>query len=81
RMIKDIQGMVVRVFAIPHGDVAISVLACMPDNQVDVLYCIGGAPEGGISAAVGRALDGNMQARLIPRRMVKEPTEENIKIG
>ncbi|HEY5715298.1 MAG TPA: class II fructose-bisphosphatase [Psychromonas sp.] len=81
RMIKEMQGLGVRVFAIPDGDVAISVLACMPDNQVDVLYCIGGAPEGVISAAVVRALDGNMQARLIPRPMVKEPTEENIKIG
>ena len=81
RVIKDMQGLGVRVFAIPDGDVAISVLACMPDNQVDVLYCIGGAPEGVISAAVVRALDGNMQARLIPRPMVKGPTEENIKIG
>ncbi|MDN2664760.1 class II fructose-bisphosphatase [Psychromonas sp. 14N.309.X.WAT.B.A12] len=81
RIIKDMQGMGIRVFAIPDGDVAISVLACMPDNQVDVLYCIGGAPEGVISAAVVRALDGNMQARLIPRPMVKEPSEENIKIG
>jgi len=81
RIIKDMQGLGVRVFAIPDGDVAISVLACMPDNQVDVLYCIGGAPEGVISAAVVRALDGNMQARLIPRPMVKGPTPENIKIG
>ncbi|WP_354622918.1 class II fructose-bisphosphatase [Psychromonas sp. MME2] len=81
RIIKDMQGLGVRVFAIPDGDVAISVLACMPDNQVDVLYCIGGAPEGVISAAVVRALDGNMQARLIPRPMVKGPTEENIRIG
>lgn len=81
RIIKEMQGLGVRVFAIPDGDVAISVLACVPDSQVDVLYCIGGAPEGVISAAVVRALDGNMQARLIPRPMVKEPTEENIKIG
>jgi len=81
RVIKDMQGLGCRVFAIPDGDVAISVLACMPDNQVDVLYCIGGAPEGVISAAVVRALDGNMQARLIPRPMVKEATEENIKAG
>jgi len=81
RIIKDMQGLGVRVFAIPDGDVAISVLACMPDNQVDVLYCIGGAPEGVISAAVVRALDGNMQARLIPRPMVKGATEENIRIG
>lgn len=81
RVIKDMQGLGVRVFAIPDGDVAISVLACMPDNQVDVLYCIGGAPEGVISAAVVRALDGNMQARLLPRPMVKGATEENIRIG
>ena len=81
RVIKEMQGLGVRVFAIPDGDVAISVLACVPESQVDVLYCIGGAPEGVISAAVVRALDGNMQARLIPRPMVKEPTEENIKIG
>jgi len=81
RIIKDMQGLGVRVFAIPDGDVAISVLACMPDNQVDVLYCIGGAPEGVISAAVVRALDGNMQARLMPRPMVKGPSEENVRIG
>ena len=81
RMIKDMQGLGVRVFAIPDGDVAISILACVPYSQVDVLYCIGGAPEGIISAAVIRALDGNMQARLLPRPMVKGPTEENIKIG
>ncbi len=80
-VIEEMQALGCRVFAIPDGDVAISVLACMPDNQVDVLYCIGGAPEGVISAAVVRALDGNMQARLIPRPMVKEATEENIKIG
>ncbi|AGH82516.1 fructose 1,6-bisphosphatase II [Psychromonas sp. CNPT3] len=81
RIIKDMQGLGCRVFAIPDGDVAISILACMPDNQVDVLYCIGGAPEGVISAAVVRALDGNMHARLLPRPMVKGPTEENIRIG
>ena len=81
RVIKEMQGLGVRVFAIPDGDVAISILACVPNSQVDVLYCIGGAPEGVISAAVVRALDGNMQARLIPRPMVKEPTEENIRIG
>jgi len=81
RVIKEMQGLGVRVFAIPDGDVAISILACIPDSQVDVLYCIGGAPEGVISAAVVRALDGNMQARLIPRPMVKGPTEENIRIG
>lgn len=81
KAIKEMQGLGVRVFAIPDGDVAASVMACMPESEVDLLYCIGGAPEGVISAAVVRALDGNMQARLLPRPLVKEPTEENIRIG
>lgn len=81
QVIEDIQQLGCRVFAIPDGDVAISVLACVPDSQIDVLYCIGGAPEGVISAAVVRALDGNMQARLVARDKVKGATAENIEIG
>ncbi|WP_147505821.1 fructose-bisphosphatase class II, partial [Acinetobacter baumannii] len=71
----------VRVFAIPDGDVAASILACMPDSEVDVLYGIGGAPEGVVSAAVIRALDGDMQARLLPRHEVKGDSDENLRIG
>lgn len=71
----------VRVFAIPDGDVAASILTCMPDSEVDVLYGIGGAPEGVVSAAVIRALDGDMQARLLPRHEVKGDSDENRRIG
>ncbi|MGL5043023.1 MAG: class II fructose-bisphosphatase [Culicoidibacterales bacterium] len=67
----------VKVYAIADGDVAASVLVCMPDSPIDMYYGIGGAPEGVISAAVVRALDGNMQARLIPRTVAKGDTEEN----
>ena len=70
-----------RVFAIPDGDVAASILTCMPDSEVDVLYGIGGAPEGVVSAAVIRALDGDMQARLLPRHEVKGDSDENLRIG
>ena len=80
-VIADIQAMGARVFAIPDGDVAASILTCMPDSEVDVLYCVGGAPEGVVSAAVIRALDGDMQGRLIPRHEVKGDTEENRKYG
>ncbi len=66
----------VRVFAIPDGDVAASILTCMPDSEVDVLYGIGGAPEGVVSAAVIRALDGDMQGRLLARHDVKGDSEE-----
>lgn len=81
KAIKTMQALGVRVFAVPDGDVAASILACIPESEVDMLYGIGGAPEGIISAAAVRSLDGDMQARLMPRYEVKEPTEENIALG
>ncbi|MFP1592630.1 fructose-bisphosphatase class II [Escherichia coli] len=49
----------------------------MPDSEVDVLYGIGGAPEGVVSAAVIRALDGDMNGRLLARHDVKGDNEES----
>ncbi|WJV53753.1 class II fructose-bisphosphatase [Prodigiosinella aquatilis] len=80
-IIADMQRLGVKVFAIPDGDVAASILTCMPDSEVDVLYGIGGAPEGVISAAVIRALGGDMQGRLLARHDVKGDTAENRRIG
>jgi fructose-1,6-bisphosphatase II len=80
-VIAEMQKLGVRVFAIPDGDVAASVLACMPLSEVDMMYCVGGAPEGVISAAVIRALGGDMQGRLIPRNQVKEDNAENQRIA
>lgn len=76
-IIKQMQKLGIRVMAIPDGDVAASVLCCLPDGGVDVLYGIGGAPEGVIAAAAVRALGGDMNARLRPRHQVKEDTPEN----
>ncbi|PSJ41093.1 class II fructose-bisphosphatase [Zobellella taiwanensis] len=81
KAIKTMQALGVRVFAIPDGDVAASILACIPESEVDMLYGVGGAPEGVISAAVVRALDGDMQARLVPRYEVKGPDEESLELG
>lgn len=80
-VIAQLQQLGVRVFAIPDGDVAASILTCMPDSEVDVLYGIGGAPEGVVSAAVIRALDGDMQGRLLARHHVKGDNEENRRVG
>ena len=67
-VIAEMQQLGVRVFAIP-------------DSEVDVLYGIGGAPEGVVSAAVIRALDGDMNGRLLARHDVKGDNEENRRIG
>ncbi len=80
-VIKQMQQLGVRVFSIPDGDVAASILTCLPDSEVDVLYGIGGAPEGVISAAAIRALDGDMQSRLLARHHVKGDSEANRRTG
>ncbi|WP_299016941.1 class II fructose-bisphosphatase [uncultured Photobacterium sp.] len=80
-VINQMQAMGVRVYAFPDGDVAASILTCMPDSEVDVMYCIGGAPEGVVSAAAIRALGGDMQGRLLPRHQVKGDTETNRELG
>lgn len=79
--IAMMQSMGVRVFAIPDGDVAASILTCMPDSDVDLMYCVGGAPEGVVSAAVIRALGGDMHGRLVTRDKAKGETPETIEAG
>ncbi|MCS2148301.1 class II fructose-bisphosphatase [Scandinavium manionii] len=63
--IEEASALGVKVFALPDGDVAASVLTCQPDNVFDVMYTVGGAPEGVISACAVRAMTGDMQAELI----------------
>lgn len=81
KIIKDLQKMGVRIFAIPDGDVAGSILTAIIDSDADMLYGIGGAPEGVISAAVIKALGGDMQAKLKLRSEVKGISLENDKIS
>ncbi|GAM58143.1 fructose-1,6-bisphosphatase, glpX type [Vibrio ishigakensis] len=80
-IIIKMQRLGVKVFAFPDGDVAASVLTCLPESDIDLMYCIGGAPEGVVTAAVMKALGGDMQGRLLPRHEVKELNDENIRHG
>lgn len=80
-IIKELQKLGIRVYALPDGDVAGSILTSVVDSDVDMLYGIGGAPEGVISAAVIRALGGDMNARLKLRSEVKGVSLENDKIS
>ena len=80
-IIKDLQDMGIKIYALPDGDVAGSILSAVVDSDVDMLYGIGGAPEGVISAAVIKALGGDMNAKLKLRSEVKGITLENDKIS
>jgi fructose-1,6-bisphosphatase II len=53
--------------AFEHGDIERVVHAVASDGSLDLLLGIGGAPEGIIEAAIVRAHDGFMQARLAPQ--------------
>lgn len=76
-IIKALRQQGINVITLPDGDVLASLYATMPNNQIDIMYGIGGAPEGVISAAIAKALGGDMQARLITRDIAKGLTAEN----
>ncbi|QNS14682.1 class II fructose-bisphosphatase [Mannheimia bovis] len=78
QIIADVQKLGVRVIAIPDGDVAAAVQCCLPDGELDLLYGIGGAPEGVVAGAAIRALGGDMNAKLIPRNQVKGNSPEHL---
>jgi fructose-1,6-bisphosphatase II len=64
RQIREAGG---RVRLITDGDVSASLLAVSPDRPVDLLWGIGGTPEGVISAAALKCYGGWMVGRLWPR--------------
>jgi fructose-1,6-bisphosphatase II len=56
-----------RVRLIAHGDVSAALLAVTERSPVDLLWGIGGTPEGVISAAAVKCVGGQLLGRLWPR--------------
>jgi fructose-1,6-bisphosphatase II len=65
--IRAIREAGARVRLIPHGDVSAALLAVSDDRPVDLLWGIGGTPEGVISAAALKCIGGELLGRLWPR--------------
>jgi fructose-1,6-bisphosphatase II len=65
--IKAIRAAGARVRLITDGDVAGALLAASPDRPVDLLWGIGGTPEGVIAAAALKCYGGGLIGRLWPR--------------
>ena len=65
--IRAIREAGARVRLIPHGDVSAALLAVSEDRPVDLLWGIGGTPEGVISAAALKCIGGELLGRLWPR--------------
>ena len=66
-LIAELRDAGARVRLIRDGDVAPAIAAAQPGTSVDMLYGIGGTPEGVISAAALKCVGGGIQGRLWPR--------------
>jgi fructose-1,6-bisphosphatase II len=65
--VQQIRQAGARIRFISHGDVSAALLAVQNDSPVDLLWGIGGTPEGVISAASIKCMGGKMLGRLWPR--------------
>src|SRR5213592_4772664 len=66
-LIAELREAGARVRLIRDGDVAPAIAAAQPGTGVDMLYGIGGTPEGVISAAALKCVGGGIQGKLWPR--------------
>ncbi|MGH9301354.1 MAG: class II fructose-bisphosphatase, partial [Acidimicrobiales bacterium] len=66
-LIAEVRDAGARIRLITDGDVAGAISTAWPESGVDVLFGIGGTPEGVISAAALKCMGGEIQGRLWPR--------------
>jgi fructose-1,6-bisphosphatase II len=66
-LISQVRKTGARISLITDGDVAAAIAAAMPNSGIDILFGIGGTPEGVIAAAALKCIDGEIQSKLWPR--------------
>jgi fructose-1,6-bisphosphatase II len=67
KIIQEIRDAGARIRLIQDGDVAGAISTGWPESGADILFGVGGTPEGVISAAALKCMGGEIQARLAPR--------------
>jgi len=66
-LIAEVRSTGARIRLIPDGDVAGAISTAWPEAGADILFGIGGTPEGVIAAAALKCMGGELQGRLWPR--------------
>ena len=66
-IVERVRKIGARVYLLTDGDVAGAITAARRGTGVDLLYGIGGTPEGVVAAAALKCLGGAIQGRLYPR--------------
>lgn len=64
--IDELRRLGARVKLISDGDVSAAIATAVEGTGVDILFGIGGAPEGVLAAAALKCLGGDIQGRLVP---------------
>jgi len=70
-IIAEVRAAGARIRLIQDGDVAGAISTAWPESGADILFGIGGTPEGVIAAAALKCMGGAMQGRLWPRNDVE----------
>jgi fructose-1,6-bisphosphatase II len=63
-LIEEVRKAGARIRLITDGDVSAAIATCKDETGIDILFGIGGAPEGVLAAAALRCVGGDMQGRL-----------------
>jgi fructose-1,6-bisphosphatase II len=66
-LIAEVRAAGARIRLIPDGDVAGAISTAWPESGADILFGVGGTPEGVIVAAALKCMGGEIQGRLWPR--------------
>ena len=66
-LVAEVRAAGARIRLISAGDVIGAISTAWPDSGADILFGIGGTPEGVITAAALKCMGGEMQGRLWPR--------------
>lgn len=74
-LIEEVREAGARIRLITDGDVAGAISTAWPDSGTDILFGIGGTPEGVLAAAALKCMDGEIQGKLWPR---DEADKQNI---
>ena len=64
-LIREIRGTGARIRLIGDGDVDAAISTCREETGIDILFGIGGAPEGVLAAAALQCMDGEVQGQLV----------------
>jgi fructose-1,6-bisphosphatase II len=66
-LIDEVRSTGARIRLIPDGDVAGAISTAWPDSGADILFGVGGTPEGVIAAAALKCMGGEQLGKLWPR--------------